>query len=30
VRAHYHAAVMRDRAIEVYRAALARAPRNGG
>jgi len=30
VRAHYHAAVMRDRALEVYRAALARAPRNGG
>ena len=29
VRAHYHAAAMRDRAIEVYRAALARAGRNG-
>ena len=29
VRAHYHAAVMRDRALEVYRAALARAWRNG-
>jgi len=29
VRAHYHAAAMRDRAVEVYRAALAKAGRNG-